>query len=56
MRKKKDTKKMKTDKWNERSRNREEKQTKSEDDNWNKKEDEEKGEYENEFHEETYDT
>ncbi|MGV9172248.1 MAG: hypothetical protein ACOC44_11615 [Promethearchaeia archaeon] len=58
MRKKKDSQKMKTDEWNERSRNREEKQTKREDDDWNKKEDEERerGEYRNEFHEEVYDT
>ncbi|NVM19153.1 MAG: hypothetical protein HWN80_15675 [Candidatus Lokiarchaeota archaeon] len=47
---------MKTDEWNERNREREEKKIKEEDDDWNKKEDEEKGEYENEFHEESYDT
>ena len=55
MKKKKINKKMKTDEWNERSRNREKKNTKEEDDDWNRKIDEEKGEYENEFHEEIYD-
>jgi len=49
-------KRTKTDRWNERSSNREEKKTKEEDDDWNKKQDEERGEYENEFHEENYDT
>jgi hypothetical protein len=47
--KKKKSKIWKTDKWNERSKNREERLTKNEDAHWNKKEDEEKGEYENEL-------
>ncbi len=49
---------MKTDEWNERSRNREERKTKGEDDEWNEinDEDEEKGENKNNFHEENYDT
>ena len=55
MKKNKIIKKMKTDEWNERNSNREEKDTKGEDDDWNKKEIEEKEEYENEFHEELYD-
>ena len=54
--KKKETKKMEIDNWNEKSRKREEEQTKSEDNDWNKKEDEDKDRYNNEFHEETYDT
>ncbi len=51
-------KRMKTDEWNERSRNREERKTKREDDEWNEinDEDEEKGENKNNFHEENYDT
>ena len=55
MKKNKIKKRMKTDEWNERIRNREEQKTKEEDNDWNKKNDEEKGEYENEFHEEVYD-
>lgn len=48
---------MKTDEWNERSRNREEKKTQEEDNDWNDKNDEDKeqGEIESNFHEEDYD-
>ena len=58
MKKKKVNKKIKTDEWNEMSRNREEDNTKEEDSDWNKKndEDEEMGENEDEFHEGDYDT
>ncbi len=55
MKKKRKIKKVKTDEWNERISNREERKTKEDDNDWNKKEDEEKDEYENEFHEELYD-
>lgn len=47
---------METDRRNEILRNLEESETRARDKDWNKKEDEEKGEYENEFHEEVYDS
>jgi hypothetical protein len=58
MRKNKRKKQFKADEWNERSRNREEAQTKEEDREWNKKndEDEEMGETGDKFHESDYDT
>ncbi|MHA1106538.1 MAG: hypothetical protein ACTSPN_12595 [Promethearchaeota archaeon] len=48
---------LKTDEWNEWSRNLEEEKTREEDNDWNEKddEDEEEGENENDFHEENYD-
>ncbi|MBY8980689.1 MAG: hypothetical protein KGD72_09875 [Candidatus Lokiarchaeota archaeon] len=51
-------KRIKTDEWNERRENRQGDKPKEEDRDWNKKngEDEERGENENEFHEENYDT
>jgi len=51
-------KRFKSDKWNERSRNREEAKTKEEDREWNQKndEDEEMGETGADFHESDYDT
>ena len=54
---KKFRKRMKTDEWNERSRDREEKKTQEEDNDWNDKNDENKvqGESKNNFHEEDYD-
>jgi len=57
MKKIKFRKRMKTDEWNERSRNHEEENTKEEDNDWNLKNDEDKenGENENAFHEEDYD-
>ena len=55
MKKNKIKKRMKADQWNERNRNLEEQKTKEEDNDWNKKNNEEQGEYENEFHEEVYD-
>jgi len=58
LKKKKDKRRIKTDKLNERSRNREGDHTKEEDLDWNKKddEDEEMGKSEDDFHEENYDT
>jgi hypothetical protein len=58
MKKNKGKKQIKTDEWNEMSRNREEDKTKEEDREWNKKddEDEEMGENEDIFHESDYDT
>ena len=58
MKKKKDKRRIKTDKWNKSSRNREGDHTKEEDMDWNKKddEDEEMGKREDDFHEENYDT
>jgi len=58
VKKNKGKKQIKTDAWNEMSRNREEDETMEEDRDWNKKndEDEEMGEGEDEFHEENYDT
>ncbi len=59
MKKNKSKKQIKTDEWNERSRNREEDKTKEEDRDWNKKIYEDKDmdeENEDEFHEGDYDT
>ena len=48
---------MKTDEWNEMSRNLEEEKTQEEDNEWDDKDDQDKeqGEIENNFHEEDYD-
>jgi hypothetical protein len=56
MKRKRNNKEMETDRRNEILRNLEESETRARDKDWNKKEDEEKGEYENEFHEEVYDS
>ncbi len=58
MKENKGKKQIKTDEWNEISRNREGDKTKEDDKDWNKKndEDEEIGENKNDFHEEDYDT
>ena len=57
MKKNKGKKQIKSDEWNEISRNREEDKTKEEDRDWDKKngEDEEMGGNEDEFHEGDYD-
>lgn len=56
MKKNKSKEKMKTDRWNEIIKNREEKKTKAEDDDWDKKENEERDDHDNDFHEEVYDS
>jgi hypothetical protein len=58
MRKNKSKKRIKFDRWNEISRNREEAKTKEEDQDWNEKNDEDKemGENGDKFHESDYDT
>lgn len=58
MKRNKAKKQIKTDKWNEELRNREEDKTEEEDGDWNKKndEDEEMGKNEDDYHEEKYDT
>ncbi|MBN1800833.1 MAG: hypothetical protein JW891_04960 [Candidatus Lokiarchaeota archaeon] len=56
MKKKIFRKKIKTDEWNERNINREEKETREEDADWNEKEDEEKSDEDSSFPEDIYDS